>query len=309
MMEKWCLLIAIMLMLALSCDSICMADAENGTAYDAICEEEKVEIDDAIRRMEANGNTEFLQMLNELKACEGLYIQDKTENSSEKTYTAEVDVYLKYGVPFCQVTYKNFRGELGEAEISYDTNGKYLFLTKPIGTFIGSEYEFSILISEDRMNIQWGTGNNYSLTRSEGAESELENPVIPFEETENYRLIMDKIDSVFSEYDHDCVYNAETHELFIYVAMKNNFRSKLLNGMVTTKNWESFLSQLEDVTSTLSTVVELSTREGLYSLHEGKCSITVVNNLNITNTYTKSGISCIVRNGVVVYDALNDADQ
>lgn len=80
-----------------------------------------------------------------------------------------------------------------------------------------------------------------------------------------------------------------------------------MNGGVSTDSWKSLLSQFIDITSALSTVVDLGTRDELFSVHFGSCSITIVDLLNLTNTYMPNDISCIVRDGVIVYDVLNDS--
>lgn len=280
----------------------------NDLIYELFGSEECVEIEDALDRIhdietKNDDISELLCLLEDLNSCEGRYIQEgKTD-----TYSADVDIYLKNSVPYCLIEYDNYSGTLSEAPIEYSEDQNVLFITEPIGEFRLNEHQFVFLISPDTLTVTWGT-SKYILSRDDEYEPETEETRTSFAETQEYLDLTEQITSVFSSHNCAFEYNEEDHELFVYVEFGSDYKQMLISKADTVRSkWKELLDSVADISERIATVIDLNTRIKVADIYYGygSCTITVVNSLNNSNTYSVQDKIAIVKDGTITYNCLD----
>ena len=279
--------------------------------------DEKLYLPEAIKKLDEFGQNDedtshYREMLQKLIACQGTYIQDKDEQSTGSVYTAEVEIFLKNGIPTCIVDYTNYVGYLEEAEIAEATNEEYAFETHPYGMMGSGDIvqEFFIEFDEENMHLLWAEGSiEYHLKKASGDASELEGDTIPFVDTELYQTLVDKIDEM-GDLEHQVSYDDEKRTFYIYIVLSKNGRQKALNNASQMKEtWDSVLESFKPITEKISTALTMATREGMYDFQDAHCVLMIVDELNDANEYYPQDIWAVIQDGKTDYDFLSDGSS
>ena len=276
-------------------------------------DKETLSLDEAIKEIDSSELTdeaskEAIEELNSLKRCQGTYIQ---ETDSGNVYTADLEIFLKYGVPTCIVDYSNYMGFLEEAPVIQSGIEEYPFVTHPIGRGVGSiGQEFFVEFSEDKLHIVWGEGScEYILNKSSGSAEELQDDTKPFAESDTFKIISEKIDESFGEIKHHIRYDDDNKTVTIYSVISEGGRSAVLaNPSSIKEQWGSILDNMKDVTKNLQSAVTLGVREGVYDITEGHCKMEIVDSLNDSDEYYPQDIWAIIKDGNIEYDFLEDSE-
>ena len=274
-------------------------------------DKETLSLDEAISAVDSSelsdeASKETIEELKNLKRCKGTYVQ---KSDSGKVYTADLEIFLKYGVPTCIVDYSNYMGFLEEAPVTQSGIEEFPFVAHPIGRGVrGIGQEFLVEFSEDKMHIVWGEGScEYILNKSSGSADELQNDTKPFAESETFKLITEKIDESFGDIKHHVRYDDENKTVTIYSVISEGGRSAVLaNPSIIKKQWGSILDNMKDVTRNLQSAVTLGVRKGVYDITEGHCMMEIVDRLNDSDEYYPQDIWAIIKDGSVEYDFLED---
>ena len=273
-------------------------------------EEDQLYLPEAITRIEDmeltdESSARFVETLRRMVLCQGTYIQT---GSNDKVYKAEVEIFLKHGVPTCIIDYEGYVGFLEEAEVIVSSSDEYAFETWPIGKMAGFGQEFFIQFDEEHMHIIWGEGRvENDLKKHLGSMEELEPAKTPFIQTETYQIMVEKIDSFMGDMAHQIVYDEQEKTLSIYVVINEHGRQKALNNASALKDkWDALLESLKPLTETLSTALTVGTRDGLYDFTDAHCMLMVVDELNEKNTYYPQDIWAMIMDGEIQYDFLKD---
>lgn len=240
----------------------------------------------------------------ELRSCEGLYVQEHDDQS--KVYTADLTFYYKDGVPFCSVDYNNFLGTLDDAPVERTDEDGYLFKSEPMGHLGSRDIPFTVLFSDTQMNISWGESCDYHFTRSTGAAEELEDKTPPFAESDVYASLQETIDRELGETPHHVSYDEDDRTVYLYIEMAGR-DLMLKNASRVKERWEAFLESLEEPGKRIATAVTLATRDGLYDFTDGHSVIMIVEMLNDKDQYFPQDTLGMLSDGVIEYDFLEEA--
>jgi len=276
--------------------------------------EEKMYLPEAIARIEEMESQdeevqEFVALLRQMIPCQGTYFETSSSDSGDRVYTAEVEIFLKYGVPTCIIDYEGYVGFLEEAQVKASTAEGYTLETWPIGKMAGYGQEFYIAFDEEHMHIVWAEGGiEKDLKKSSGAAEELEDNMKPFAQTELYQTLVDKIDEAMGNMEHSIAYDEDTRTLSVYIVMNKNGRQKALNNASAIKeNWDAVLDSLKPMSEELATALTMATRDGLYDFMDAHCILMVVDELNDRNIYYPQDVWTMIQDGTVGYDFLKES--
>lgn len=280
---------------------------------DLFQDEEKVYIPDAIKKLDEMGDdtgdtTHYKELLTSLMLCQGIYVQESQYADSDDVYTADVEIFLKNGIPTCIIDYTGYVGYLEEAEITESSDEEYEFLTRPIGKMAGYGQEFYIAFNKDTMHVIWGEGVcEYYLTKATGSADELDGDNAPFTESDFYQTLVDKIDEELGSLEHQVAYDNKDRTFTIYLVINKNGRQKALNNASLIKeSWTPILEDLKPFTEGISTALTMATRDGIYDINDAHCIIMIVDELNDENLYFPQDIWAVIKDGTVDYDFLDD---
>ena len=275
-------------------------------------DEDKLYLPEAIKRLEESAETDqdaelFLETLRKMRLCQGTYIHEGTYDK-DSVYTAEVEIFLKQGIPTCVIDYTGYVGFLEESEVIPSSTEEYMFETWPIGKMAGAGQEFYIQFDEKHMHITWGEGTvEYDLVKTSGDANELNPEKAPFVQSELYKTLMDKIRDGMGDSPYTTTYDEETKTLTIYMVLYENGRQKALNNASLLRDrWDSVLDSLAPVTESISTALRLGTRDGLSDFSEAHCIIMIVDQLKDNNTYYPQETWAVIQDGKVEYDFLEN---
>ena len=276
--------------------------------------EEKLYLPEALKRLDEIGesvdNIDHLrELLESMIMCQGVYIQTGGKSASNKVYTAEIEIFLKYGVPTCIIDYTNYMGYLEEAEVSRSKNEEYTFETHPIGKNAGRGQEFFIEFDDENMHVIWAEGSiEQYLKKSSGDAGELEDEQIPLTETDTYKNLVKQIDESLNDLDHQVVYDEENKTLNIYVVIIKNGRQMVLeNGSAMQESWKSLLEGWKTATEKVHTALTLQIRDGLFDTTQAHCAITVVDDLKDEGDYYPQEIWAVIKDGAIEYNFLEES--
>lgn len=277
----------------------------------------------------------FFDELQELNLCKGLYVQNRGD--SDSAYTADIAFFLAKGVPYCSIKYDNFMGEIEDGQVqriaeilehekgiltdeienssdNYVLDDQYTYVIYTTGS-LGPENEldFVIQFNQDAMHIHWGDICDYDLHRSLGSVEELKDT--PFEETDDYGLIIENADRVFGNTDHGYKYVTEEKTIYAYVALGHNAKQKmLLNADLMRDDWSGIIDTMKNTSSQLGEIVALFTQPSITKIlnHErdahdlltGHFCIVLVDELNENHQYEDNHVLAIITDGEVDYDCL-----
>ena len=101
--------------------------------------------------------TSYTQLVSNLQKCEGTYI---CTHDSGRTDTATLDLYFRFGQPYCQIAYTGLMGSIDEApiEISENSPNQYIAYPKGIGGLLNNALDFVIKFDENEFSfycVQW----------------------------------------------------------------------------------------------------------------------------------------------------------
>lgn len=289
-----------------------LTEAAPEALYDQILSAEHLTLAEALGLLNGTDtqNTELLSLREELQAlqqCEGVFIQEKDENSSGKTYSATVSFSLKSGTVMCAVNYDNYGGELSEAPVEpLDDDPDYSFVTRPEGTFHDNLHSFEILLGKEDVHIAWASCE-YLLHRSDGSAEELEDDRPDFEHSESYQSIEDNFDTVFKNNAHRIKYVDEEKTLYVFAAIGAGTKTQVQQAVSVHESWNNMLSTLSTLTEGYQTVVTLAVRDGSDDVTEGHCTIMLVEELKDSDIYYPDSILGILSDGEIAYNCLNES--
>lgn len=291
-----------------------LTDATPEELYDQVLSTAELTIDEALDILIGidTENADILDLceyLQALQQCEGMFIQEKDEKSTEKTYTATISFHLENGTVMCAVDYDNYGGELSEATVeSLDDDPNYMFVTRPKGVFYGNSHSFEILLGEDDVHIAWGS-NEYHLYRSDGAVEELENAQTDFEQSTDFQTISNGLASVFDNFTHSIKYINEETTVYVFVELGEG--TKLQTQQITSiqESWNNMLTSLVELTGIIKDMVTLNLRDGFDDMTEGHCTIMFVEKLKDSDVYYPDSIIGIVSDGEITYDCLDESSD
>lgn len=311
-------IISVLTIVIILLPSYSRAEPENNKndVYNNIVNSDHILLEDAYSQIssieERDNETDSLyQELTALMACQGLYIQAQDESSTGKTYTANIEFYLKKGQPYCSIDYTNYMGTIQDAPVEKTLEEGYLFISRPTGTLFGNTQNFGVYLGDEKLRIQWADGScDYTLTKSTGDATEVEDKTPPFTETDIYTEIIATLDTMFNNMDYSCSYDEEKREFTVYVVLKTGFRDTLLSHIAELEGqWEEILENIAPITEKLSTVVDLATKDGMLDTSRAKFTIVFVDELKKAGAYYPQGILCIISDGTVLYDVVEDVAQ
>lgn len=303
-------IIAALVAFALLAGCVCLAEG----AYEQILAADHISLAEAreqIGDVEVQGEEAqaFCQQMADLESCAGRFIQDKGENSSpDRTYTADVEFYYQKGAPYLTVRYTNYAGELSDAPVEPTEEEGYLFVAHPEGKLFSRQQAFTIYLGVEDMRVIWADGDcDYHLSRGNGDVSEADE--VPDEEKESFIAVIDAVDRIFSSMEHSHRYVAENKTLYVYVAMGDGMRQKLLTGLNNPdlqETWQELVEQTCTASDKLGTVLTLAVRDGMMDYSKATCTVLYVETLNDANEYYAQDTLCVISNGEVMYDINDD---
>ena len=277
-------------------------------------DEEQLYLPEAVSRLDEMAADDeeagaFRDVLSQMMRCQGIYVQEKEQNSSGNVYTAEVEIFLRHGIPTCIIDYDGYVGFLEESKVQESTSEEYTFETWPIGKMAGFGQQFYIAFDEKKMHIVWGEGNvENDLTKASGDANELEDVYIPFTETDTYQTIQEIIDQSFSKIDHKMTYDEDSRTLTVYLVLYENGRNLVLqNPSALDDLWDPFVDSCKGITETIKTALNLTTNEGVADFTKAHCVFVAVDRLKEDDTYDQTEIWATIKDGEVVYDFLKES--
>ena len=280
---------------------------------DLFQDEEKMYIPEAIKKLDEMGDdagdtTHYKELLTSLMLCQGIYVHESQYTDSDDVYTADVEIFLKNGIPTCIIDYTGYVGYLEEAEITEFHDEEYEFLSRPIGKMAGYGQEFYIAFNKDNMHIIWGEGScEYYLTKATGSAKELDGDDTPFTESDFYQTLVEKVDEELGSLEHQVSYDNKSRTFTIYLVINKNGRQKALNNAALIKDsWNPILENLKPFTEGISTALTMATRDGFYDINDAHCIIMIVDELNDENLYFPQDKWAVIKDGNVDYDFLDD---
>ena len=311
---RWKNKLSLLLCLVVLCCVGTPAFAELSITYEPIRALERVSLEDAIAIMTdaAAGDSDLrsqLELLERMRRCSGTFVQARS-TSTGKAYTANVEFFLKSGVPYCQVDYTNYSGTLGEGAVSVSDTAPYAFHLEPEGLFYSRTQQFSIDVGEENLHIAWGDSCDYVLDRGTGAVSDYENGTLPFEETAAFQEAVGVVDSFFGELPHHCRYDAGSRTLYTYfMATEGLYRTiAFADDGIVSQIADTLASLKEKILAfnpKLGAYVDLSVREGMGDYKNGHSAIVMVDQLNDLDDYAVGrDIIFEILDGLETYDLI-----
>lgn len=243
----------------------------------------------------------------EILKCEGRYVQ-RSEDSSD-TYGAELSFYEKDGNVYANIEYSGFIGTIQDGVVEDSTDSEYLYEMHPKGKITPNseaDMDFLFRFDEEKMFISWGETCEYTLTRSDGSPEDEVDQTTPYDESEIYKTIVEKIDESFSSFDHKTVYNGVQKELSIYVAVPVGTRSKMESHYdVIKESWDKTVDSMEKLGESLYTIATV----GYGSKDVYAAYIYLVEEIKESNDYDESEIVLTIKNGNVIYNLGDEYDK
>ena len=242
---------------------------------------------------------ELLALTEDLRACEGIYVQEREADDYE-AYTATLEIWLEKGEPRCAVDYTNYMGMLSRypAPITRAEKGSG-FHTEPSD----GVQTFQIDFDTENMHIVWGDGScDYRLHKWSGDPKELEDT--PFDETEDYDFVVSLLRQLVpKDAESRIAYQAETKTLSLYFCEKDRPRWFLLERL---DNNREALLQLEEPLKEASDVaksyMDIFLQDPFDPVPEASCVIAFVDRLRDDSNYTENDLIVEVKDGKVVYN-------
>lgn len=278
-------------------------DNEGAVVYDELMKETHVDINTAYERLvavaESDGEiSEFVQTLAELKNCQGRFLQESEE--TDNTYTADVEFYLSNGEIWATVDYTNYSGELGDGIVQTSREDGYLFESFPKGTFYGSEHDFQIYFSPDRLYIAWADTCEYTLTRGYGSVEDTIVTEKAFEETTTYEALDSVLREAFSDWGYQISYDEAEMEVNMYIQAPENTRTALRVNAEAVESWRELVGSLTDVADSLHAIATVG-YDGPQS-----SSLYIVDEINDSGRYGISEYLLLIEDGVLIYNFADD---
>lgn len=193
------------------------------------------------------------------------------------------------------------------ADIANAEDAGYLAVGHAVGHFFSAEHEFTISFGEDSLHIQWGDDCDYVLQRASGAAEELEDKTPPFEESDTYKTICDKIDTSFKKSPHKITYDPESKTMYVFLVISEGGRKTAITHADELRDgWQDVVDNLKKVSEVVKDAVNVATRDGLSDLSRGHCRFMVVDSLKEDDQYFAQDTWAIITDGKVEYDLLDD---
>lgn len=287
-------------------------EATPETLYDQVLSAEELTLNEALDILTEidTENADILSLREKLQTllqCEGMFIQEKDENSSGKTYTATISFSLKNGTVMCAVDYDNYMGELSEAPVdSLNDDPDYSFVTKPEGILFGNSHPFEILLGKENVHIAWGS-SEYHLVRFYGSAEVLEDDRPDFEHSETYQYITNSLDNMFEDWPHRFKYVDEEKTLYAFIAFDAGTKEKIQQFPSVQESWNNLLTSFSTLTESCQSSITLAVRDGISDLTTGHCTIMFVDELKDSDIYSPDSILGITSDGEITYDFLNES--
>ena len=242
---------------------------------------------------------ELLALVEDLRACEGIYVQEREADDYE-AYTATLEIWLEKGEPRCAVDYTNYMGMLSRypAPITRAEKGAG-FHTEPSDGIQAFQIDFDA----ENMHIVWGDGAcDYRLHKWSGDPKELEDT--PFDETEDYDFVVSLLQQLVpKDAESRIAYQAETKTLSLYFCEKDRPRWFLLERL---DNNREALLQLEEPLKQASDMaksyLDIFLKDLFDPVPEPSCIIAFVDHLRDDSNYTDNDLIVEVKDGKVVYN-------
>lgn len=257
-------------------------------------------------------NADILSLREELQTlqqCEGIFVQEKNETGTGKTYTAVVNFTLENGTVMCSVNYDNYSGELGEASVEpLEGEKDYLFVTRPEGTFFKQSHSFEILLGKNDMHIEWGSCE-YNLHRADGSAEELEDDKQDFENSEGYAKMIDHYDKIFPSFSHRSKYVEEEKTVYTFVAVGDGKKKQIQQNESFHDAWNSLLDSMTTLTEAYQAAVTLAVRDSIGDITKGHCTVMFVETLKDSDIYDPNSIVGSVSDGEITYNCLEKEDS
>lgn len=283
---------------------------EMKTPYEQIFETEYMTLEDALVKLENATETESVLMRNDIQtimACCGVYVQ---QDEYDKDYHATVNCYLKYGVPYCQLSYDNFMGTLCDAEIYCIEEQPYdLFLT-PMGERFYSKNNlqaFSVWIGKSQMRIIWGDGKRqYYLNRimeQELVVTDERTKAEKFLESEGYQQISTVLESMLKGAKYKVRWSAADRTLTVWFALQNGMRWHVVNNTNNVQaTLESIMESFRGLSGQLQDSLTLLVRQGWNDYDQAHCKIMMVDQIREDDLYNRTTeVIFQVCNGYISY--------
>ena len=276
--------------------------------YEQILSSEEMTLAEALDLLSGinTENADILALREELQAlqkCEGVFIQEKDENSTKNTYSATVSFALKNGTVMCSVDYDNYSGDLSEAPAEpLADDPDYRFVTRPEGTFFSRTHSFEILLGEEQMHIAWADTCEYDLYRSDGSAEELEDETVAFETSESYQNMMENYDTMFHSFSHRSKYIEEEKTVYTFVALGENTKTLMQQNASLQESWKTMTDSISSVTKGYQSIISLSIRDGIGDITEGHCTVMFVAALKDSDIYSPADILAVISDGEITYD-------
>ena len=271
--------------------------------------DENLSLAEAIKRLGGESDEAAIQLkelLVKMVNCQGTYIQK--EEKSDSVYTADLEIYLKSGVPTCIIDYNGYMGFLEESEIMISTSDEYLFETRPIGKITLLGQEFFIEFNESEMHIAWGEGSiEHYLEKSIGDAAELNPADKPFQETELFQALKKNVSREFASQEFQIDYDEETNTFSIYTVISDETRQEAYNNASQiSESWNKLLRAYEKYTGQIDEILDANMFTAGKGYQDSHCQIMIVDALNDRNDYYPQTIWGIIKDGITEYDFLSD---
>ena len=242
---------------------------------------------------------ELLALVEDLRACEGIYVQEREADDYE-AYTATLEIWLEKGEPRCAVDYTNYMGMLSRypAPITRAEKGAG-FHTEPSDGIQAFQIDFDA----ENMHIVWGDGTcDYRLHKWSGDPKELEDT--PFDETEDYDYVVSHLQQLVpKDAESSIIYQSDTKTLSLYFCEKDRPRWFLLERL---DNNREALLQLEEPLKQASDMaksyLDIFLKDLFDPVPEPSCIIAFVDHLRDDSNYTDNDLIVEVKDGKVVYN-------
>lgn len=300
--------------IALLLAACAFAEAENpAVLYQQIMDADHISLADAYDSIASAESdvmevVEFQQLLADLKACEGRYLQLPEEGGSGKTYSADLTFYFESGAPMCNILYTNYAGDIDDGAVEILSGSEYLFATHPAGAFHSRNTVFTIEIAPDKLHIQWGDGVcDYTLVRGDEEQQASADVNPAFTETENYAILVQAADNTFGELEHACHYDPDSRTFTVCAALGSGYRDTLFSGKSTVgEKWQELLATMAAFTKDMDEVLTILTRESLAAYSEAQFTILFAEELSPDGLCSESDQLARITDGVIVYDVSKD---
>lgn len=315
-MKRISIILAMVLLFSF-CPAVNTALAESAATYEEFADKEKLGIYEAwalLEDMDIEPDRRALidAEFDALASCEGIFQQLDEDGKSYDGYIAEMEIFLRHGVPFCLIKYDNYLGELAEAQItpldpeSEQAKQGYLFHTAPDGTFYKSVDTFDIHIGPQQMHMSWGDGVcDYMLDRGTGAASQVGKPSVAFEDTEEYELLITTVDKMLGDFPHTCYFDDEGCTFNVLLMIHDGARFGIMSNAESMREpIDELIEVLLPVSEQLQTYVDACAPA---KIHEtGHCGITLVDSFTDDNVYYERDLIFSIFDGKLIYDFIEE---